>query len=135
MLLNCPSCNTRYLIDIADILPNGKNVQCANCLNKWFQHLEEEDKNEIPLTSFKQKQENKNYEKTLPSTLVETRKPSTINSVLMIILLIAVIGIYFALKNLDNGIYYLFQFYIFELIDFFKLQIKYLSFLVFQILN
>ena len=37
MLLNCSSCNTSYLVNSADLQPNGRIVECANCSNQWFQ--------------------------------------------------------------------------------------------------
>ena len=37
MLLNCPSCNTQYLLNSADLQPDGKKVLCAHCSFQWFQ--------------------------------------------------------------------------------------------------
>jgi len=37
MILNCPSCSTRYLTDPVSFQPNGRMVRCANCGHSWFQ--------------------------------------------------------------------------------------------------
>ena len=37
MLLTCSSCNSRYLMNSADLQPNGRTVRCAKCYNEWFQ--------------------------------------------------------------------------------------------------
>lgn len=37
MILNCPSCSTRYLTDPVSFQPNGRLVRCANCGHSWFQ--------------------------------------------------------------------------------------------------
>ncbi|MEA1938285.1 MAG: zinc-ribbon domain-containing protein [Pseudomonadota bacterium] len=37
MILNCPSCKTRYLIDSFAIGDEGRQVRCANCGHGWRQ--------------------------------------------------------------------------------------------------
>ena len=37
MLLTCSSCNSRYLVNSADLKPNGRTVRCATCGNEWLQ--------------------------------------------------------------------------------------------------
>ena len=37
MILNCPSCSTRFLIDPALLEPNGRRVRCGRCGDGWFQ--------------------------------------------------------------------------------------------------
>ena len=38
MLLKCASCNSQYLINSADLKPNGKTVKCSICGYEWFQN-------------------------------------------------------------------------------------------------
>lgn len=37
MILNCPSCSTRFLIDPALLEPDGRRVRCGRCGDGWFQ--------------------------------------------------------------------------------------------------
>ena len=38
MILTCPECATRYLIDPAVLLPEGRRVRCAKCGTDWREH-------------------------------------------------------------------------------------------------
>lgn len=35
MIVTCPSCSTRYLVDPAAIGPDGRRVKCARCSHLW----------------------------------------------------------------------------------------------------
>ena len=37
MILTCPSCNTRYMLDMASIRPEGQTVRCFKCKHTWVQ--------------------------------------------------------------------------------------------------
>jgi len=37
MILTCPACSTRYVVDPANIGSQGKRVRCARCRHTWFQ--------------------------------------------------------------------------------------------------
>ena len=42
MILNCPSCATRYLIDPAALGENGRMVRCARCSHSWTERPPED---------------------------------------------------------------------------------------------
>lgn len=42
MILNCPSCATRYLIDPAALGENGRLVRCARCSHSWTERPPED---------------------------------------------------------------------------------------------
>ena len=37
MILTCPSCNTRYMLDMASMRPEGQTVRCFKCKHTWVQ--------------------------------------------------------------------------------------------------
>jgi predicted Zn finger-like uncharacterized protein len=37
MRLTCPNCGARYEVDDALIPPEGRDVQCSDCVTTWFQ--------------------------------------------------------------------------------------------------
>ena len=46
MLITCSSCNSKYLVNSADLKPGGRNVQCAKCGHNWYQtSISQEDEN------------------------------------------------------------------------------------------
>ncbi|CAN0584934.1 unnamed protein product, partial [Laminaria digitata] len=37
MIITCPSCSARYVVDPVKIGPEGRTVKCAKCANTWVQ--------------------------------------------------------------------------------------------------
>ena len=37
MIVTCPACATRFLVDPAALGPGGRTVRCARCAETWFQ--------------------------------------------------------------------------------------------------
>src|SRR5262245_2323242 len=37
MIVSCPSCSTRYIVDPKALGATGRMVRCANCKNTWMQ--------------------------------------------------------------------------------------------------
>ncbi len=43
MFIVCSNCEFKYLVNSADLKPNGRMVECANCNHQWFQELDDTD--------------------------------------------------------------------------------------------
>ena len=99
MFILCSNCDFKYLVNSADLKPDGRLVECANCGHQWFQDL----KNEETYSSVPSSKENnsdinieinksiyneKDKVKNLPSTVVRKEEPSTRNSLIVIILIL-----------------------------------------------
>ena len=109
MLTSCSSCNSKYLVNSADLKPDGRTVQCAKCGHNWFQTAKIEDE-ELLITSTPSSDntidKNKNNLTTnLPSTFVKEKKPSILNSILVVIIAVAIVIGFWFLKN--NGFNFL----------------------------
>ena len=105
MLLTCPSCNSKYLVNSADLKPEGRTVQCAKCGHNWFQTAKIEDEEILGSSapsSEKKIDKNHNLTTNLPSTYVEEKKSSILNSILVVVVLVVIIIVFWFLKN--NGI-------------------------------
>ena len=139
MLISCSSCNSKYLVNSADLKPDGRIVQCARCGHNWFQianiDVEETLSASVPPSEKKNDKNNNNLIKNLPSTYVEEKKPSIFNSVLIIIVVIIVIIFFLFLQN--NGINFLvlINFYLKEFYFNLNMIINDLSKIIHQILN
>ncbi|MBI29240.1 MAG: hypothetical protein CFH21_00084 [Alphaproteobacteria bacterium MarineAlpha5_Bin11] len=114
MIVNCPSCNSRYLVNSADLQPKGRIVHCTICSYEWFNDA---NLNKEGNDSLSQEKINKDdYEKKLPSTYVQENDVSITNSFLTIAFIILLVFLYYFLKNADKSIIFLFMFYLEEMI-------------------
>ena len=98
MLISCNSCNSKYLVNSAELKPDGRNVQCANCGNQWFQESQIVDNNakedltpEVNDRSSLKQEKNKTSISNLPSTYVQEPKVSILNSILLVLFVIVVV--------------------------------------------
>ena len=141
MLISCSSCNSKFLVNSADLKPNGRTVQCAKCGHNWFQTASI-DKDEVlshsaPSTNDVKK--NLNHQNSevvnLPSTYVKEQKVSIVNSILIVVFTFILLwGIWF-LKNNNIDSFVLINFYIQEFYFNLKLLISDLAKIVYHILN
>ena len=54
MFIQCSDCDYKYIVNSADLKPDGRMVECANCNHRWFQEpLKGEDllSSSVPKTS------------------------------------------------------------------------------------
>ena len=49
MLITCSSCNSKYLINSADLKPEGRMVRCAKCGLNWYQTSDVLEQNKVKL--------------------------------------------------------------------------------------
>ena len=143
MLLNCPSCNSQYLVNSIDLQPNGRKVHCVTCEYEWFQESRVIlDKLENENMYDKSAYNKDDYKEKLPSTFVVEEKVSATNSILAVIFIIILIFVYFFYKNLDRGILNLLLFYFANLyilfltiLDLLRMFIDDLALTIFKLFN
>ena len=150
MFIECSDCNSKYLVNSADLKPNGRMVECANCSHQWFQENEEEGdfiSKSVQSSSFKETTKTKdsnlnNFEninsdeiKNLPSTIVNEQKVSILNSMLVIIVLLIMIFSFLLIRSYGINIFVLINFYIQEFFFNLKLIINDLAKIIHQIIN
>ena len=146
MFIECSNCEFKYLVNSADLKPNGRMVECANCNHQWFQELDNSEIYSAVPSSKKEKignnpktdENNKNREeivKNLPSTVVRQEKPSIINSIIVVTLIVLIfIGIWI-LRSFDINTLVLIDFYINEFFFNLNLIISDLAKIIYNILN
>jgi len=140
MLISCNSCNSKYLLNSADLKPSGRTVKCANCGNQWYQeNISNEDENiveKITIPPAFNEDKSKNIIiPNLPSTYVKEQKVSAINSILVtLFVFIFILGFWF-FKNVDINNLVLFKFYIDEFIFNFQLIVSDIAKIIHQIIN
>tara|TARA_B100000029_G_C17492361_1_gene929586 strand:+ start:141 stop:584 length:444 start_codon:yes stop_codon:yes gene_type:complete len=147
MFIQCSDCNYRYIVNSADLKPDGRMVECANCNHRWFQELLKSDEllsSSVPKAS---SQEFQNYEKNdqkdilnkeiknLPSTVVREKKVSFINTFLVIFSLAVLFFAFWAFKSYGSNIFVLVSFYINEFFFNLRLIIDDFAKIIYQILN
>ena len=141
MLISCSSCNSKFLVNSADLKPNGRTVQCAKCGHNWFQtaSIDNDEVLSHSAPSTNDVKKNLNHQNSevvnLPSTYVKEQKVSIVNSILIVVFTFILLwGIWF-LKNNNIDSFALINFYIKEFYFNLKLLINDLAKIVYQILN
>ena len=150
MFIECSACNSKYLVNSADLKPNGRLVECAGCGHQWYQELSEKEQkleSSVPHSTYKKetienennikdsKKHNVNEIKNLPSTIVNEKNVSYFNSFLVLILLFLIIFLFWMIRHYGINIFVLFNFYIHEFYFNLKLIINDLANIINKILN
>ncbi len=150
MFIQCSECDYKYLVNSADLKPDGRMVECANCNHRWYhEHINEEKllSSSVPkisknVTESKAQNGKNNINeslytevKNLPSTVVNEKKVSLINTFLVIFLLAFLFFIFLSFRSYGTNIFILINFYINEFFFNLKLIINDIAKIVYQILN
>ena len=146
MFIECSNCKFKYLVNSADLKPNGRMVECANCNHQWFQEVDDTETLTSELILKKEnlensqtidkKNENKNQiVKNLPSTVVRQEQPSIINSIIVVTVIIFIfLGVWIS-RSFDLNTLVLIDFYIKEFFFNLNLIISDLAKIIYNILN
>ena len=142
MLISCNSCNSKYLVNSAELKPDGRNVQCANCGNQWFQESQVFDDNikedlipEINDEGSLKQEKNKTSISNLPSTYVQEPKVSILNSILLVLFVILLIIFYWFFQKSNINSLVLIQFYINEFFFNLNMIINDIAKIIHQLIN
>ena len=150
MFIQCSDCHYKYILNSADLKPDGRMVECANCNHRWYQEplqAEELLSSSVPKVSSEESYLNvqniKNEEtdiltkeiKNLPSTVVREKKVSLVNTFLVIFLLIFLFITFWVFRSYGTNIFVLVKFYINEFFFNLRLIIDDLAKIIYQILN
>ena len=149
MLIHCSACNSKYLVNSADLKPEGRMVECANCGHQWYQEPGTEEEILSSLTASSKNDHNqtkniknnnveekqKNEIKNLPSTLVNEQKVSILNSFIVVVVLIGLIITFSLFRSYGNNIFVLINYYIHEFYFNFKLIIADFATIIHKIIN
>ena len=150
MFIQCSDCDYKYIVNSADLKPDGRMVECANCNHRWFQEpLKDEEllssdvlknQQEKNLLGEKEKQNDKNQIeskeiKNLPSTVVKEKRVSIINTFLVVVFLFLIILLFWTLRSYGTNIFVLIYFYINEFFFNLRLIIDDLAKIIYHILN
>ena len=138
-MILCNSCNSKYLVNSAELKPSGRKVECSKCGNQWFQMPIIQEKVLLqPDLSKLDKINSKNNSipvSNLPSTYVQNPKVSILNSILVIISIIILFLVFWMFKSLDSNSLILLKFYVNEFYFNLKLIIKDVTFVINKIIK
>ena len=142
MLISCNSCNSKYLVNSAELKPDGRNVQCANCGNQRFQERQVFDDNvkdnltsEVNEGDSLKQAKNKTSISNLPSTYVQEPKVSILNSILLVLFVILLIIFYWFFQKSNINSLVLIQFYINEFFFNLNMIINDIAKIIHQLIN
>ena len=141
MLLTCPSCNSKYLVNSADLNQNGREVKCGKCEYEWFQDKQIDEKLTLSNNADSSKKFNKDYfkddfsNKNLPSTYVAETKPRAINSIIFLFLIILIILSFWKFNEYGLTVISFINYYIYEFIFNIKLIINDLASIIYKLTN
>ena len=125
MFIVCSNCEFKYLVNSADLKPNGRMVECANCGHQWFQEINKQEiLTAVPSTNkLSPDTKNKNNQneevkdkkiKNLPSTIVNQEKASIKNSFIVVVLIACIFFVLWLSRSYGIDTFILIDFYVRE---------------------
>tara|TARA_B100001173_G_scaffold223243_1_gene193342 strand:+ start:528 stop:977 length:450 start_codon:yes stop_codon:yes gene_type:complete len=149
MFIQCSDCDYKYIVNSADLKPDGRMVECANCNHRWYQEPFQADEflsssvpNVLKENSSSKVKNKKNEDqiftkeiKNLPSTVVREKKVSFINTFLVIFMLVFLFILFWAFRSYGTNFFALITFYSYEFFFNLRLIIDDFAKIIYQILN
>ena len=150
MFIQCSDCDYKYIVNSADLKPDGRMVECANCNHRWYQEpLKAENFLSSSMPNVSSKNSNTNEQKkkndakdildkeikNLPSTVVREKKVSLLNTFLVIFMLVFLFFTFWVFRSFGTNIFVLLLFYINEFFFNLRLIIDDLAEIIYQVLN
>ena len=146
MFIECSNCEFKYLVNSADLKPNGRIVECANCNHQWFQELSyTEILSAVPSSKKENSENNKIIDKdtknkneivkNLPSTIVKQEKPRVLNSIMVVLILIFIFSGIWIFRSFEINTLVLIDFYVKEFFFNLNLIVSDLAKIIYNILN
>ena len=102
MILTCPSCESKYLVDAKQI-GNGRHVKCTRCNHTWYYESNDFDIRELEtqkeLQSSKAKEYKTNPQSNLP-VVYENKTNFPLPFLLLVVVAISVLG-YMIIESIE----------------------------------
>ena len=94
MILTCPSCESKYLVDAKQI-GNGRHVKCTRCNHTWYYENNDFDIKELEIKkepqSTKAKEDKTNLQSNLP-VVYENKTTVPLPFLLLVVVAISLLG-------------------------------------------
>ena len=94
MILTCPSCESKYLVDAKQI-GNGRHVKCTRCNHSWYYENNDFDIKELEIQkesqSTKTKEDKANFQSNLP-VVYENKTTVPLPFLLLVVVAISLLG-------------------------------------------
>tara|TARA_B100001250_G_C19658972_1_gene726165 strand:- start:504 stop:905 length:402 start_codon:yes stop_codon:yes gene_type:complete len=94
MILTCPSCESKYLVDVKQI-GNGRHVKCTRCNHTWYYENNNFDIKELEIQkepqSTKAKEDKTNLQSNLP-VVYENKTTVPLPFLLLVVVAVSLLG-------------------------------------------
>ena len=80
MILTCPNCKARYVINPSALMPKGRTVRCAKCKHTWFEDKPNEDVEIIPDEKNEESQSDRSANAETEEKVKKEKENSSVNN-------------------------------------------------------